>query len=597
MKKRIFIIGFVLLLMGLQGFAPLVACANETKARVALRYWLEGEASQRGDAPELRAAIVRFYKARQFQPAWMGPDGLKQQGHILLKSLKNASGEMLPELKLYVKHLEAFLLDDAQFTSVLNDFPLETLMQAEVGMTQIALNLAVEHNIVQENYGWEKASFEEELLADKLSKSLSESIWKELISAAQPGHRVYWSLKKALERYETIQLLGGWPQIPKGPKIIRGKRDSRVPVLRERLLISGDMGLEYLSADETYDEFVADAVQRFQGRHGLKADGVVGLKTLAELNTSVQTRIDQIRLNMVRWHSMPDRLGDRYLLLNIPSYHLKVVENHREVHSMRAIVGKKERQTPVMSAKMTYLEINPYWNIPQKIARKDLLPKIHNDPQYLIRQKIQVFESWKKDAPVLDPLSIDWKLYSHAFFPFRLRQEPASTNALGRVKFMFPNQYSVYIHDTPAKSLFKKVDRSFSSGCVRVEQPLVLAEYLLTGQHWNEKRIRATLKGRKRQVVALKEPISVHLIYMTAWADESGSVHFYKDLYGRDRQLLAELNRAKVYLSDFEIDQMSLGSILGKAHKSVTRSSDQRADDMFPFGTSDRSHAAKSKGV
>lgn len=534
--------------MGLQGFAPLVASANEMKAQVALRYWLEDEASQYGGAPGLRAAIVRFYKARQFQPAWMGQDGLKQQGLILLKSLNHASDEMLPELKAYVKHLEAILHDGAQFTSVLNDFPLEALMQAEVGMTRIALNLAIEHNIVLENYGGEKASFEEEhrkLLADKLSEFLSESIWRELISATQPGDRAYLALKKALERYETIRLLGGWPQIPEGPKIMRGKRDSRVPMLRKRLLISGDLGLEYLSADETYDAFVADAIQRFQGRHGLKADGVVGLKTLAELNTSVQTRIDQIRLNMARWHSMPDRLGDRYLLLNIPSYHLKVVENRREVHSMRAIVGKKERQTPVMSAKMTYLEINPYWNIPQKIARKDLLPKIHNDPQYLIRQKIQVFESWKKDAPVLDPLSIDWQLYSHAFFPFRLRQEPAGTNALGRIKFMFPNRHSVYIHDTPSKSLFKKVDRSFSSGCVRVEQPLVLAEYLLAGQHWNEKRIRATLKGRKRQVVVLKEPIAVHLIYMTAWADESGSVHFYKDLYGRDRQLLAEMNRKK----------------------------------------------------
>ena len=192
-------------------------------------------------------------------------------------------------------------------------------------------------------------------------------------------------------------------------------------------------------------------------------------------------------------------------------------------------------------------------------------------------------------------MTIDWQLYSDAYFPFRLRQEPAGTNALGQIKFMFPNRHAVYIHDTPSKLLFKKVDRSFSSGCVRIERPLKLAEYLLADQYWNGKRLRKSLKERERKVVMLKDPIEVHLVYLTAWADESGTVHFFKDLYGHDQRLLAELNRNDRYVVDDAVDQMSFGSKLEKANKSATQSSDQRSGDKFPFRNSDNSQAGKSK--
>jgi murein L,D-transpeptidase YcbB/YkuD len=432
-------------------------------------------------------------------------------------------------------------------------------------MSRIALYLAFERSIGMGNHEGKESDVTGKhwrSLVDRLPDALSDTLWGALLYALQPRQLPYRELKKALERYKTIELLGGWPHITEGCNLRQGKRDPRVPTLRKRLVICGDLELEHLSVDETYDASVVDAMRRFQGRHGLKADGVVGPKTLAELNTSVQTRIGQIKLNMARWHSMPDRLGDRYMLVNIPAYTLKLVENHRVVHSMRAIVGKENRQTPVMSAKMTYLEINPFWNIPQKIAREDLLPKIHEDPQYLVRQKIQVFESWQNNATALDPMTIDWQLYSDAYFPFRLRQEPAGTNALGQIKFMFPNRHAVYIHDTPSKSLFKKVDRSFSSGCVRIERPLKLAEYLLDDQYWNIKRLRKSLKERKRKVVMLKDPIEVHLVYLTAWADESGTVYFFKDLYGHDQRLLAELNRNDSYVVNDTVEQMPFGSKL-----------------------------------
>lgn len=217
----------------------------------------------------------------------------------------------------------------------------------------------------------------------------------------------------------TIRLLGGWPTIPEGHRIKPGCKNSRVPLLRQRLVISGDAGLETLGLDEVYDTQLVAGVRRFQHRHGLKADGVVGPATLAELNTSVQERIVQIKLNMLRWRRMPEQMGQRYLLANIPGFRLEIVENNQVVRSMRTIVGKPERPTPVMSAMMTYLEINPYWNIPQQIARTDILPKIDADALFLRHNGIEVFDSWREDAPALDPSTIDWKRCSEAYFPFR----------------------------------------------------------------------------------------------------------------------------------------------------------------------------------
>jgi murein L,D-transpeptidase YcbB/YkuD len=361
----------------------------------------------------------------------------------------------------------------------------------------------------------------------------------------QSPQKPFLALKKALDRLNTIRLLGGWPAIPEGRRIKPGCKDSRVPLLRQRLVISGDAGLETLGLDEVYDAPLVAGVRRFQHRHGLKADGVVGPATLAELNTSVQERITQIKLNMLRWRRMPEQMGQRYLLANIPGFRLDVVENNQVVRSMRTIVGKPERPTPVMSAMMTYLEISPYWNIPQQIARTDILPKIDADALFLRHNGIEVFDSWREDAPALDPSTIDWKRFSEAYFPFRLRQKPSASNALGRIKFIFPNRFSVYIHDTPARSLFSKNSRSYSSGCVRIEKPLTLADYLLADQGWDKDKIVDKVKRNERTVVVLKKAIRVHLVYMTAWADSNDTVYFYHDLYGRDRRLLEELNRPR----------------------------------------------------
>jgi murein L,D-transpeptidase YcbB/YkuD len=366
------------------------------------------------------------------------------------------------------------------------------------------------------------------------------------IQGLSPHHRQYRALKEALRRYRQIQADGGWPQIDKGsglkiPALKLGATGARVKALRRHLAITGDLQADPGLPDDRFGPPLETALKCFQRRHGLNPDGVVGPRTLEVLNIPVEVRMLQLMLNMERWRWYPEDLGASYLMVNIPSFELHLVQDRIETLAMRVIVGRRKRPTPVLSSRLTYLEVNPYWNVPQKIARKDLLPKIQADPEYLVRQKIQVFDSWKQDAPALDPLAIDWAGVSENHFPYRLRQEPAARNALGRIKFMFPNSQSVYIHDTPGKALFKRASRPFSSGCVRVEDPKSLAVQLLKDQHWTRRRLEKYSQTHQNSAIALQTPLPVYLVYFTAWSDAQGRIHFGDDIYNHDRQLLLAL--------------------------------------------------------
>jgi murein L,D-transpeptidase YcbB/YkuD len=264
----------------------------------------------------------------------------------------------------------------------------------------------------------------------------------------------------------------------------------------------------------------------------------VGASTLAAMNVPVESRINQIELNLERWRWIPRNLGSRYLLVNIADYSLAVVENQTVVLDMRVVVGKAYRRTPVFSEKMKYLVLNPFWNVPVKIAVEDKLPIIRKNPLYLTQQHIKVFENWSEAAPEINPVVVDWHRLNSNYFPYRLRQDPGPLNALGRIKFMFPNKFAVYLHDTPQRGLFKKASRDFSSGCIRIEKPLELAKYLLRNDpQWPEQKITGTIESGVTTVVRIKDPIPVHLLYWTAWATETGTVHFGNDIYDRDPPL------------------------------------------------------------
>ncbi|MEJ2206100.1 MAG: L,D-transpeptidase family protein, partial [Gemmatimonadota bacterium] len=280
---------------------------------------------------------------------------------------------------------------------------------------------------------------------------------------------------------------------------------------------------------------LADAVRRFQLRHGLDADGVVGAATVAALNVPAQERLRALELNMERWRWLPEDLGERHVEVNIAAFQLQVVERGHVVQSHRVVVGRQYRQTPMFTGAMTYLVFSPYWHVPPSIAAIDKLPVVREDPGYLRAQHMVVLDRATNEE--VDPARVDWASITgrELNLRYRLRQDPGPWNALGGVKFMFPNRHNVYLHDTPSRELFNRTARSFSSGCIRVEDPLALAEYVLGDPvRWSRDAIREAAARTGEQTVRLDRPIPVHLLYWTAWAAQDGTVHFRDDLYGRD---------------------------------------------------------------
>jgi murein L,D-transpeptidase YcbB/YkuD len=360
----------------------------------------------------------------------------------------------------------------------------------------------------------------------------------------RPTHLGYEGLKNALLRYEEIMKGGGWRRVPSGPKIEKGDQGFRVRALHDRLAVSDDLEPSEQDRPDLFDERLEIAVRRFQRRHGLEADGIVGRKTLKALNVPVSQRIRQIKTNLERWRWLPQDLGRRYILVNVANFELDVVENNQVQMTMPVIVGRRYRRTPVFTGTMTYMEMNPYWHVPPKIAGRDILPHIQRDIQYLARKKIRVFQSWRTGAPEIRPEHVEWSEITARSLSFKLLQEPGPENALGRVKFMFPNKFNVYLHDTPARELFKKTKRAFSSGCIRVERPIDLAVHLLQNKfEWARENLRAVVDSGLTEVIRLPEPMPVHLLYWTTWADQDGTIHFREDIYERDKQLEKELDR------------------------------------------------------
>jgi murein L,D-transpeptidase YcbB/YkuD len=371
---------------------------------------------------------------------------------------------------------------------------------------------------------------------DILNEALTTRNVQAALKQAAPQQAVYAGLKAALKRYRAIVKRGGWEPISTGETLKIGAVNDRVVALRKRLIISGDLTID--SLDSHFDELLEQAVKNFQYRMGLLADGEVGAKTIAAMNVSAKTRVEQLRLNMERWRWLPNTFSPYYIKVNIADFTLEVVKNGKKERSHKVIVGKAYRKTPVFSSKMTYLVLNPTWTVPPTILTNDVLPAVRKDVSYLKSKNLTVYDA---RGNIIDPLGPSWSNGNLRSFTYM--QAPGPDNALGFVKFMFPNAFSVYLHDTPARELFEQSERSFSSGCVRVQDPLKLAEYLI-GQpaEWSMDKINACITTRKPTTVVLKHQPEVYLLYWTAWAADNGAVHFRKDIYKRDEALLNSLN-------------------------------------------------------
>jgi murein L,D-transpeptidase YcbB/YkuD len=382
-------------------------------------------------------------------------------------------------------------------------------------------------------------------LLTSLTSAASTGDIKAGLEGLRPAHSGYTTLRNALARLRHLATENGWPVLDVGNTLRPGDSSSAVGELRRRLAVGGEFDPKHVDDDSLFfDARLTSAVERFQRHHGLKVDGIAGPDTIGELNVPVEQRIRQVVVNLERWRWLPHDLGARYILVNTADYSLQAVEKGRVNFQMRVVVGRPARRSPVFSANMTYLVVNPYWNVPTSIAVEDILPELRKDVGYLTRRGFRVFPNWRPDAPEVDPATIDWHGYHADRFPFRLRQDPGPENALGRIKFMFPNPFAVYLHDTPYRSLFKRVQRDFSSGCIRVEAPLVLADFVLAGdRRWTTNALKQALEKGETRTIRLNRPIPVHLLYMTAWADETGVIQFRSDIYDRDRDLDRALGR------------------------------------------------------
>ena len=356
----------------------------------------------------------------------------------------------------------------------------------------------------------------------------------------RPEIDYYDLLKSELKEYHTIQEAGGWEKVPEGPTLKPGMTDQRIVQLRQRLSVTGDY--EGVATDPAfYDEELKAAVMRFQYKHRLKVDGVVGKNTYAALNIPVKKLINQIRVNLERARWVFHKLPPDYISVDIAGFRAYHFEGVTENWSSKVQVGKPFRKTPVFKSKIKYIVFNPTWTVPPTILQKDILPQIKKNPKYLQKKKISVID---RKGNKIDPNSINWAKYSKNI-PYTLRQEPGPHNALGRIKFIFPNKHFIYLHDTPSQSLFGRKDRAFSSGCIRVEKDLELAELLLDNpDKWNRDSILELLETNETRRVNLPKAKSILLLYVTIWFDEDNTLIFKKDVYDRDQQVLDGLNEA-----------------------------------------------------
>lgn len=474
-----------------------------------------------------------FYEKRSFSPVWIGEPG---QTEALLGQIQQADREGLNPEDYRLSGLRALLAEIGPHPGSADPGRLADL---ELLLTDTFLIYASHllHGRVNPQSiraEWHVQSRKADL-TEILQTAAEQKKIAEALQSLLPPHPGYFRLRQALKDYGQIAGKGGWARVPAGGSMRKGQRDERVKALRDRL--GGPDGLlPTQEPPELFDEALEEAVTAFQVRHGLDGDGIVGSATLEALNIPAEERIRQIKVNLERWRWLPQDLGARRILVNIADFTLQVMEENLPVMGMRVVVGKSYQRTPVFSALLSAVVIRPYWNIPSSIVQKEIIPAIRKNPDYLSKNRIRVFSGWGANEREIDPAAISWPEGKVLRFPFRMRQDAGLGNSLGHLKFAMPNPYAVYLHDTPARTLFRQSVRGFSHGCIRIENPLDLSVYLLQGDPlWDKEKILAAMNGAAvDRAVRLQRPIPVHILYWTAWAEDNGAVQFRGDIYRRD---------------------------------------------------------------
>jgi L,D-transpeptidase YcbB len=534
------IVTFLLCLLAAIDFTACQERGSAAQPNTALRALVDGSTLDTiVIGPQMPAAertlltdqVRRFYNGQNYQIIWSDGERPSSRYAQLEKVLRAANDRGLPA--------ELYTVPAADLSSDGKPNSAELAAQFDVKVTARALRYLLhltsgrlDPRALQSL--WTLKPRKPDLVV-ALTDVVNSSDLGNAIEGLQPSQPEYRELQQALVRYRAIAAKGGWPSMPAGTRLKPGQPSAVMPALRQRLAMEGDLDPAHeKDADTVFGGPVVDAVKRFQERHRIKPDGVLSTETVAALNVSVEQRIRAIELNLERWRWLPDAMPERYLLVNVPDFRLEAIEHGKAVMDMRVVVGAPDNKTPIFADEMTQVIFSPYWNVPPGIAEEETIPRAAKDSGFLARNNMEVVAA---SGEVVDPSSVDWS----SARGLRIRQRPGSGNALGGVKFIFPNTFDVYLHDTNATTLFDRLERGLSHGCVRVEEPHKLAQYVLRDQpEWTAETIEQAMKSGEEKHVKLNAPIPVYILYKTAWVHDGG-VRFLKDLYGYDADQAARL--------------------------------------------------------
>jgi murein L,D-transpeptidase YcbB/YkuD len=538
MRPAVLVTGFLL--------AFTAACSGQARAqdqdvREVVRERIDrlqetGALSVEGADITAGSFVVRFYQSRRFRLAWNDP----ANSAALLRGIEASFDHGLDPEDFHISTIRRLYPPKgpdpvalAEFDILLTDATAQLLRQLWFGKVD-PLALDADWNLERPFLAGNPVEI--------VTAVLANNHLDRLIDDVQIKHPYYLTLKAALRSYRETASAGGWSAIPQGETLKPGMSDARVRLLRQRLARSGDYNGVGGPDSDLYDEGLVEALKAFQARHALDSDGAIGPATLSALNVPVQARIDQIRVNLERARWVLRELGRDFILVNIAGFYVDLVRDDQLVWRTRGIVGKTYHKTPIFRDQMSYIVLNPTWTVTRNVIRNEIIPKQQKDPAYLERNNFDLID---RSGHKVGPSSISWADVDGRNFPYNVVQHAGPDNALGQAKFIFPNEHAVYLHDTPRRDLFSRSERAFSHGCIRVKDPLELAELLLADRpEWSRARINEVIASGETTTVHLSEKLPVLLLYWTVDPDPAGDVRFYTDIYDRDDAVLAALARS-----------------------------------------------------
>jgi len=501
-----------------------------------------------GGAFVLAPDLVRiFYARRDYRPAWVGDKEISSQIGPLLQALKRVETEGLNPMDYHLAEIEAQLKMAEKALKKKRPLQPEDLADLDLLCSDAFLACAGHLAHGKADPETHAAAWQGPCIDESLAALLEDALMKgqvaEALESLPPQHPFYKNLKTALGTCRELARKTEWKPLPDGLDLKRGETGKEVKELGKRLFILGDFDRKQRMPGRDFDEVLEAAVLRFQGRHGLDISGSVDPPTLAALNVPLEERCRQLEANLERWRWLPRDLGERFIYVNVANFELEGFEGSRRSLDMKVVVGSEAWQTPDFTSQMTHLIINPDWTIPIAVILKETANYVLQNPCYFRDNKMVVLRKEEEGLVEIDPGLIDWTRLTKENLDFLIRQKPGPDNILGRLKFVFPNKYDIFLHDTPYQEDFGKSSRAYSHGCIRAEKPVELAVWVLRGKPgWDHKRILEAIEAGEKQTVRLAGPIDVFFLYNTAWVEDDGTIQFRADIYGRDNQVIEALD-------------------------------------------------------